>query len=77
MGVSASGCHTNMSLWTGGKDSVNKLGHKSLPGVDDVFTYVSGGDNTFMPDTKDMQLPGKIGLLSCLLYTSPSPRDRG
>ena len=20
MGVSASGCHTNMSLWTGGKD---------------------------------------------------------
>ena len=25
MGVSASGCHTNMSLWTGGKDKVNKL----------------------------------------------------
>ena len=29
MGVSASGCHTNMSLWTGGKDKVNKLSHKS------------------------------------------------
>ena len=64
MGVSASGCHTNMSLWTGGKDKVNKLGHKSLPGVDDVFTYVEGGENTFMPDTKDIQLPGKIGLQS-------------
>ena len=29
-----------------------------------MFTYVSGGTNTFMPDTKDMQLPGKVGLLS-------------
>ena len=64
MGVSASGCHTNMSLWTGGKDKINKLGHKSLPGVDEVFTYVEGGENTFMPDTKDVQLPGKIGLKS-------------
>ena len=53
-----------MSLWKGGKISVNKLGHKSLPGVDEVFSYVSGGKNTFMPDTKDPQLPGKIGLQS-------------
>ncbi len=64
MGVSASGCHTNMSLWKGGKVSVNKLGNKKLPGVEEVFSYVSGGTNTFMPDTKDMQLPGKIGLQS-------------
>ena len=42
MGVSASGCHTNMSLWTGGKDVVNKLHHKSLPAMDEVFTYVEG-----------------------------------
>jgi len=62
MGVSASGCHTNMSLWTGGKDVVNKLHHKSLPAMDEVFTYVEGGTNTFMPDTKDVQLPGKVGL---------------
>jgi len=62
MGVSASGCHTNMSLWTGGSDKVNKLHHKTLPGVEGVFTYVEGGTNTFMPDTKDVQLPGKIGL---------------
>jgi len=64
MGVSASGCHTNMSLWKGGKVKVNKLGHKALPGVDEVFSYVEGGENTFMPDTKDMQMPGKIGLQS-------------
>jgi len=35
-----------------------------LPGVEEVFGYVQGGTNTFMPDTKDMQLPGKIGLQS-------------
>jgi hypothetical protein len=44
------------------KTKVNKLGHKSLPGMDEVFSYVEGGTNTFMPDTKDVQLPGKIGL---------------
>ena len=43
---------------------VNKLGHKSIPGMDEVFSYVEGGTNTFMPDTKDVQLPGKIGLKS-------------
>jgi len=64
MGVSASGCHTNMSLWTGGKDVVNKLHHKSLPAMDEVFTYVEGGTNTFMPDTNDVQLPGKVGLMA-------------
>jgi glutamine synthetase len=30
--------------------------------MDEVFTYVEGGTNTFMPDTKDVQLPGKVGL---------------
>ena len=86
MGVSASGCHTNMSLWKGGKESVNRLHNDVLPGMDDVFTYRSGGDNTFMPDTDDPQMPGKVGLQcvggivthlgaltaigSCLLYTS-------
>ena len=64
MGVSASGCHTNMSLWKGGTEKVKKLHHKSLPGVEGVFTYVEGGTNTFMPDTKDVQLPGKTGLKS-------------
>jgi len=62
MGVSASGCHTNMSLWSGGEDKVNALGHKSIPGVDGTFTYVEGGENLFMPDTDDQQMPGKVGL---------------
>ena len=77
MGVSASGCHTNISLWKGGSESVNKLHNDVLPGMDDVFTYRSEGENTFMPDTSDPQMPGKVGLQCvCLLYTSPSPRDK-
>ena len=65
MGVSASGCHHNMSLWKGGKDRVNKLGHKTIPGMDGSFTYREGGTNTFMPDPKvDERAPGKIGLQS-------------
>ena len=62
MGVSASGCHTNVSLWKGGEDRLNHLHNDPLPGMDDVYTYRSGGENTFMPDTDDVQLPGKIGL---------------
>ena len=60
MGVSASGCHTNMSLWKGGKVSVNKLDTKTYHKVEEVFSYVSGGTNTFMPDTKDMQMPQRL-----------------
>jgi len=62
MGVSASGCHTNISLWRGGEERVNTLHNDPLPGMEDVFTYLEGGENTFMPDTDDVQMPGKIGL---------------
>lgn len=64
MGVSASGCHHNISLWTGGKDVLHKTGNdaRNLPGMKENWMYVEGGKNTFMPDTKDPQLPGKIGL---------------
>ena len=62
MGVSANGCHHNVSLWKGGKDGVNKLGHDKLPGMKENFSYIDGGENTFMPDGKDPQKPGKIGL---------------
>ncbi len=62
MGVSASGCHTNMSLWTGGEDKLNRLGNDVLNGLEDNYHYMQGGDNKFMPDTDDQQLPGKIGL---------------
>jgi glutamine synthetase len=40
MGVSASGCHHNVSLWSGGEDTVNTLGHDSLPGLEGAFTYI-------------------------------------
>jgi glutamine synthetase len=62
MGVSASGCHHNLSLWTGGTEKLNDLGNgESLPGMEGVFTYRKGGDNTFMP-LKGEAKPGPIGL---------------
>jgi glutamine synthetase len=63
MGVSASGCHHNISLWRGGKDSVNSFDLDGLPGMEGVFTHRAGGENTFMPDDPaDPQKPGGIGL---------------
>jgi glutamine synthetase len=61
MGVSASGCHHNLSLWRGGEQKLNKLGHDSLPGLEDNFTYLKGGENTFLPVKGDPK-PGPIGL---------------
>ena len=61
MGVSASGCHHNISLWKGGEDGVKPLGQKVRAGQDEVFSYRSGGDNTFMPEGDDSQMPGQIG----------------
>lgn len=64
MGVSASGCHHNMSLWRGGEDHLRPTGNdpQSLPGMAENYMYVSGGTNTFMPDGDDLQMPGKDGL---------------
>jgi len=68
MGVSASGCHHNMSLWRGGKDVFHPeivSGDGELPGMEGCFTYKEGGENTFMPDPKiDEKMPGPIGLNS-------------
>jgi glutamine synthetase len=61
MGVSASGCHHNLSLWRGGEQTVKKLGNDELPGLEENFTYLEGGDNTFMP-LKGEAKPGPIGL---------------
>ena len=61
MGVSASGCHHNLSLWRGGTQVVNKLGQGELPGLEENFTYLTGGENTFMP-LKGESKPGPIGL---------------
>jgi glutamine synthetase len=61
MGVSASGCHHNLSLWVGGEETVNKLGHDKLPGLEGSFTYLKGGKNTFMPLNGEAK-PGPVGL---------------
>ena len=46
------------------KDEIKRLGNDpdKLPGMAANYAYATGGDNTFMPDTGDIQLPGKIGL---------------
>ena len=62
MNVSASACHTNISLWRGGETVVKQLGNENLPGEAMPFTYATGGENTFMPDGDNPRLPGKIGL---------------
>lgn len=63
MGVSASGCHHNVSLWRGGESVVNTLHQDPMGGMEDVFSYLEGGDNTFMPDPSlDKRKPGPVGL---------------
>ncbi|MGU9951170.1 MAG: glutamine synthetase family protein [Gammaproteobacteria bacterium WSBS_2016_MAG_OTU1] len=63
VGVSASGCHQNLSLWKGGEDKINKLGCDDLPGMEGSFSYRRGGENLFMPDVKyDARKPGPVGL---------------
>ncbi len=48
MGVSASGCHTNISLWKGGEEGINKLHNDTLPGMEGVFTYRNrGGEHLY------------------------------
>ena len=65
MGVSANGCHHNLSLWRGGEDKQVNTAHldkpEKLPGLDEVFTYRKGGENTFLP-LKGQAKPGPIGL---------------
>lgn len=61
MHVSASACHTNISLWRGGETEVKTLGLDELPGMEESFTYAVGGDNTFMPEGDNPRDPGQIG----------------
>jgi glutamine synthetase len=61
MGVSASGCHHNISLWRGGTEILNSLGQNPLPGMKGCFTYRRNGENTFMPLPGEKK-PGPIGL---------------
>jgi glutamine synthetase len=61
MGVSASGCHHNISFWRGGETVTKKLGQYRVAAMPEVFAYLEGGENTFMPDGDDIQMPGKVG----------------
>ncbi|MBJ7437987.1 MAG: glutamine synthetase [Sphingopyxis sp.] len=64
-GVSANGCHHNVSLWSGGDDVVNSFeyGADGLPGLDESFTYRKGGSNAFLRETGEW-LPDTVGLQS-------------
>ena len=64
MGVSASGCHHNISLWYGGEDQLVRTGNDpdNLPGMAHNYMYQKGGENTFMPTGDDPQMPGPTGL---------------
>ncbi|PIG93112.1 glutamine synthetase [Gloeocapsopsis sp. IPPAS B-1203] len=61
MGVSASGCHHNLSLWRGGEAIVKDFSNETLPGMAGTFQYDKGGENTFLP-SQSSKLPGAIGL---------------
>lgn len=63
MGVSASGCHHNLSLWRDGEDTLETFDLKTLPGMEGSFTYSKGGENTFMPISgNSKRMPGPVGL---------------
>ncbi len=60
MGMPANGCHHNISLWTGGDDSIEPLVGDPLPGMDEVFSYRSGGVNEFR-DANEVWMPSDFG----------------
>ncbi len=60
MGVSGSGCHHNVSLWSGGDSVVKRLGQDRLPGMEDNFSYREGGENVFLPEPGE-RIPSKLG----------------
>jgi len=62
MNVSASACHTNISLWRGGEDKLKSFGDDGMQGMPQPFTYAEGGENTFMPEGDNPRMPGKVGL---------------
>ncbi|HKJ88187.1 MAG TPA: glutamine synthetase family protein [Gammaproteobacteria bacterium] len=63
MNLSASACHTNLSLWKGGEQETNPLGNSGgFPGMEENFQYTKGGDNLFMPEGDNPRMPGKVGL---------------
>ena len=63
-GVSASGCHHNLSLWRGGKDTLVSDETTRSGAMPEVFIHRRRGENVFLrPDGG--RLPSSIGL-SCI-----------
>jgi glutamine synthetase len=61
-GISANGCHHNVSLWSGGEDViVPPPGRDDLPGSTDVYAYRKGGRNLFLRETGEW-MPDDVGL---------------
>ena len=65
MGVSANGCHHNISLWKGGKDEFKHARQRSEepagPGAQLTCTAAAARTPS-CPTAGDVQLPGQIGL---------------
>lgn len=62
MGVSANGCHHNVSLWSGGTEELNTLALEGeRPAADHMFTYRRGGTNEFLRPSGEW-LPTPTGL---------------
>ena len=63
LGVSASGCHHNLSLWRGGETTVETFGLEQLLGMEGNYTYSKGGENSFLPvKGESVRMPGPVGL---------------
>ena len=62
MGVSASGCHHNLSLWRGGEDKVNPLGKRLAARHDRELHLPSRAARTRSCRSKGEEKPGPIGL---------------
>ncbi|MBT3558766.1 MAG: glutamine synthetase [Rhodospirillales bacterium] len=60
MGMPANGCHHNVSLWSGGDREVASLVDGPQPGMDEVFSYSTGGTNEFR-DPREKWMPSDTG----------------
>ena len=61
MGVSASGCHHNISLWRGGEEELKPLGNDPLPGMENNFTYLKAARTPSCPIPTMCSCPARWG----------------
>ena len=60
MGISANGCHHNLSLWSGGNEELQLLVQGPLPAMEEVFIHTKGGSNEFR-DERETWKPAAVG----------------